>query len=1020
MVAEGPVSLASIRNAADNIQPFVHETRVLTSEFLDGICGRSLLFKCELFQKTGSFKARGMMNGVLAAKARGLSKVVTHSSGNAGQALAWAARAAGLEAHIVVPRDAPAIKKAAIEGYGAKLILCEPSNAAREATANEVVQREGAALVHPSNDPEVINGQGTIALEFVEQARSHWGRDLEAVIVPIGGGGMIGGMAVAIKGLLPACKVIAAEPANADDAYRSKAAGKILDHDRPVRTIADGLKTLLGSNTFPIVRDQVDEIFRVDETAIASATRAVWERMKLAIEPSAGVGVAVAAGAEFREKHPNLTRVGVVLCGGNADLAAISGILAAATPLGSEMPVPSVAEAVSGTGDGTEAPSNADLPWDLEKREGVNDAFLKAWAKENKHARAINLDECDGPVSDAAVVDLATTCSNLEAVSMRSCRELTDASITAFAEKCPRLHTLCLGGCPKITDAGVATLTEHCRGLRTIDLACARISDASAQSLAKYCHELQAVDLSVNARITDDGVTALAEKCPQLRSFEVIRCPKVSDSGVRALAEHCSGLQLVAFAACSRVTDAGVTFLAEHCRDLRSVNLIGCAVTDAGVIALAGSCPGLTAVEVSGLEDVTDRGVAELAQRCSGLRSLGLRRCTVTDASAAALAKHCRHLETLSLASEAEITGACHTNLWATLPRLAIDMDGTVLTKPCDAKAESVSHGDKVEANLQEVQADEATIQWDLSADPGIGNGFLKKWAKANTHARAVCLDGCSSVTHIAVVELAKCCSNLEAVSLRECKELTDDTVTVLAGKCPRLHTLCLGSCPKITDVGVTALAQHAPELRTVDLVCLRISDTSIEALAKHCPRLRYADFSLCRITDEGITAFVKKCPELRTMLMRCTKVSDVSVTALAQHCTSIHTINLACSKVTDEGLNALAKGCSGLRSIDVSGCPAVTDAGVIGLSLSCQELRSVSLGNCQGITDKGVASIVQCCHRLESMILRRCTITDASAEAITQHCQHLQSIALTNGAISNGVIKKLQTALPRLEIDLQ
>mmetsp|Transcript_79352 Transcript_79352/g.227630 ORF Transcript_79352/g.227630 Transcript_79352/m.227630 type:complete len:348 (-) Transcript_79352:102-1145(-) len=331
------VDLVAVQAAADRIRPFVHRTPVMTSEFLDGLSGMSLLFKCELFQKTGSFKARGLMNGALQAKARGISCVVTHSSGNAGQALAWAARSAKMEAIIVVPTDAPAVKKAAIEGYGATLVMCEPSNAAREAMADKIVAEKGAALVHPSNDPDVIAGQGTIGLELVVQAREHWaGSDLDAVIVPLGGGGMIGGIAVAVKALLPSCLVIGAEPANADDAFRSKAEGKLLHHDKPVKTIADGLKTTLGTNTFPIVQNLVDEIFLVEEDDIASATRSVWERMKLSIEPSAGIGVAVAASAAFRAKYPNLKRVGVILCGGNSDLAALGGILANAKPLSAE------------------------------------------------------------------------------------------------------------------------------------------------------------------------------------------------------------------------------------------------------------------------------------------------------------------------------------------------------------------------------------------------------------------------------------------------------------------------------------------------------------------------------------------------------------------------------------------------------------------------------------------------------------------------------------------------------------
>lgn len=334
MPAKFAIDLAGVEAAAERIRGHVLMTPVVTSEFLDGLSGRKLLFKCELFQKTGSFKARGLLNGALCAKARGAKVVVTHSSGNAGQALAWAAKTADMEATIVVPKDAPAVKKAAIAGYGATLVMCEPTNADREATADRIVnEKVDAVLVHPSNEPDVMCGQGTLALEFVRQAREHWGQDLEAVIVPLGGAGMISGIAVAVKGLLPNCKVIGAEPANADDAFRSKAAGKLMEHDRPVKTIADGLKTCLGSNTFPIVCELVDDILLVEEEDIAAATRSVWERMKLAIEPSAGIGVAAATSAAFRDKYPSLSRVGVILCGGNFDFAALAPVLAAAEPL---------------------------------------------------------------------------------------------------------------------------------------------------------------------------------------------------------------------------------------------------------------------------------------------------------------------------------------------------------------------------------------------------------------------------------------------------------------------------------------------------------------------------------------------------------------------------------------------------------------------------------------------------------------------------------------------------------------
>jgi len=336
------VSLADVREAAKSLERHVHRTPVLTSEFLDKLSGYQLLFKCEALQKTGSFKARGLANGALEAQRRGAKMVVTHSSGNAGQALAWAAKAVGMEVKIVVPRDCPAVKKAAIENYGATVVLCEPTQTAREEEAQKVVVEQGAVLVHPSDNLAVIAGNGTVGLELEEQASKHFGLGngqdsaspcLDAVIVPLGGGGLISGVATAIKGLLPNCKIIGAEPRNADDAFRSKAAGRILPHDGPVKTMADGLKTILGEHTFPIVASIVDDIILVDEDDIASATRAVWERMKIAIEPSAGVGVAVAVSQELKLKHPGLRRVGVILCGGNSDLSVLSSILANAEPL---------------------------------------------------------------------------------------------------------------------------------------------------------------------------------------------------------------------------------------------------------------------------------------------------------------------------------------------------------------------------------------------------------------------------------------------------------------------------------------------------------------------------------------------------------------------------------------------------------------------------------------------------------------------------------------------------------------
>jgi threonine dehydratase len=245
--------------------------------------------------------------------------VVTHSSGNHGQAVALAARLRGVPAYIVMPSNAPAVKRAAVEGYGARVIPCAPTGAARAAAAERIRQETGAAFIHPSNDPDVIAGQGTIALELLQQAP-----DLDALVVPIGGGGMISGIALAARGLRPSLRVFAAEPLGADDAARSKAAGALLPQEAP-DTVADGLRTGLGSNTWPVVRDLVEAVITVEEDEIVRHMRLVWERLKLVIEPSAAVGVAAALGPAFRGLR-GIERVGVVLCGGNVDLDALPWI----------------------------------------------------------------------------------------------------------------------------------------------------------------------------------------------------------------------------------------------------------------------------------------------------------------------------------------------------------------------------------------------------------------------------------------------------------------------------------------------------------------------------------------------------------------------------------------------------------------------------------------------------------------------------------------------------------------------
>ena len=311
--------LATIRAAQRRIEPFIHRTPVLTSAAMDAVSGRSLWFKCELLQKTGSFKFRGATNAVRMLEDGAAAKgVVTHSSGNHAQALALAARMRGIPAFVVMPSNSAEIKKAAVRGYGATVIECEPTLEARESTAARVIAETGGAMVPPYNHPNVIAGQGTIALELLDECPQ-----LDAIIVPLGGGGLISGIAIAAKALKPSIKIIGAEPELAGDAAASKREGSIQPAMKPV-TIADGLRTALGPLTFPVVRDLVDEIVLVPEADIVASMRFAWERMKITIEPSAAVGVAVASGAWMHARENDaLRQVGVVLCGGNVDLAAL-------------------------------------------------------------------------------------------------------------------------------------------------------------------------------------------------------------------------------------------------------------------------------------------------------------------------------------------------------------------------------------------------------------------------------------------------------------------------------------------------------------------------------------------------------------------------------------------------------------------------------------------------------------------------------------------------------------------------
>ncbi len=306
--------LAAVREAAARIKGTVHRTPVMTCDTLDRLAGRRLYFKCENLQKVGAFKYRGATNAVLKlTDAEAAKGVVTHSSGNHAQALALAARVRGIPAYIVMPKNAPAVKRAAVEGYGGQVTLCEPNLAAREEAAARLVKETGAALIPPFDHVDVIAGQGTVALELLEDVP-----DLDAIITPVGGGGLLAGCTVAARGVKPGIRVFGAEPLGADDAARSKAAGAWLPQTGP-NTIADGLLTSTGELTWPIIRDLVERVFTVTDDEIRVAMRLVWERMKLIVEPSGAVGAAVALTAAFKSLA-GVDKVGIVFSGGNVSL----------------------------------------------------------------------------------------------------------------------------------------------------------------------------------------------------------------------------------------------------------------------------------------------------------------------------------------------------------------------------------------------------------------------------------------------------------------------------------------------------------------------------------------------------------------------------------------------------------------------------------------------------------------------------------------------------------------------------
>jgi threonine dehydratase len=308
------VNIADIQQAAQRLAGRAHRTPVMTCATLDRMAGCALFFKCEQFQKVGAFKFRGASNAVMRLGPEVASRgVVTHSSGNHAQALALAAALRGIPAHIVMPRNASPVKRRAVEKYGGRVVECEPTLEARETTAAAVLAETGGTMIPPYNHPDVIAGQGTVALELLEQVSQ-----LDAVVMPVGGGGLMAGVTIAAKAMMPHIRVFAAEPAGADDAARSKAVGELVPQMAP-RTIADGLRTSLGDLTWPVLRDQVERVLTVTDEEIIAAMRLAWERGKLLIESSAAVAVAAVLDDQFRALE-GLQRVGVVLSGGNVNL----------------------------------------------------------------------------------------------------------------------------------------------------------------------------------------------------------------------------------------------------------------------------------------------------------------------------------------------------------------------------------------------------------------------------------------------------------------------------------------------------------------------------------------------------------------------------------------------------------------------------------------------------------------------------------------------------------------------------
>ena len=309
----GPdLTIDHVKEAHARIKPYIHETPILTSEYFNKLTGAELFFKCENFQKAGAFKVRGASNAVFGLSDEMAEKgVATHSSGNHALSLSYAAGRRGIPCHVVMPRTAPEAKKAAVRGYGGIITECEPSTTSREAVFAEVQAKTGAEFVHPYNDPRVIAGQATCSLEILSRVEN-----MDAVIAPIGGGGMVSGTCLTLSNLAPHIEIYAAEPDQADDAARSFRAGHIIADDAPV-TVADGLKVPLKENTWHFVSQFVTDVLTASEQEIIDAMKLTWQRMKIVIEPSCAVPMATIL------RNPDVfrgKRVGVVITGGNVDL----------------------------------------------------------------------------------------------------------------------------------------------------------------------------------------------------------------------------------------------------------------------------------------------------------------------------------------------------------------------------------------------------------------------------------------------------------------------------------------------------------------------------------------------------------------------------------------------------------------------------------------------------------------------------------------------------------------------------